>query len=259
MRADHMLAHHAVLIALALFAGMVLLLEVGRRWGIRRRKEDPESVGSGQGAVEGAIYALLGLLIAFTFSAAALRFEQRRALVVDEANNIGTAWLRLDLLPAEAQPPLRGLFRRYVDSRIAFYRRLPDMDAALVELGETNKLQGEIWGQAVKAASAPTAAFLLLPALNDMFDITTTRTWAARYHSPGIIFVILGVFALAGSLMAGFGMSLGTRRSWLHVIAFAALMAATFYVIVDFEYPRMGLIRLDEADQALVDVRRGLN
>jgi len=255
------LVHHAMLISLALFAGMVLLLEVGRRWGIHRRREDPESVGSGQGAVEGAVYALLGLLIAFTFSAAAVRFEARRALVVEEANNIGTAWLRLDLLAAEAQAPLRDLFRRYLDSRIEFYRKLPDAEAALAELARSNKMQGEIWTQAVKASrdGSPAVVFLLLPALNDMFDITTTRTWAARNHSPGIIFVTLALFALAGALMAGFAMSQGSKRSWLHVIGFAALMAAIFYVIVDFEYPRMGLIRLDESDQVLIDLRQSMN
>jgi hypothetical protein len=256
------LAEHVSLIALGLFVAMLLLLEAGRRWGIRRRRQDPESIGGGQGAVEGAVYGLLGLLIAFTFSAAAARFEARRALVVQEANTIGTAWLRLDLLPAEAQPPLRDLFRRYLDSRLAFYRKLPDLPAATVELGRSAGFQGEIWTQAVTACRElgnPAVTLLVLPALNEMIDITTTRTWAARNHSPLIIFVTLGMFALAGSLLAGFAMSEGKGRSWLHVIGFAALMAATLYVIVDFEYPRIGLIRLDEGDQVLVDLRQSMN
>jgi len=72
---------------------------------------DPEAIKSGSGAIEGAVFGLMGLLIAFTFFGAAARFDTRRAMVIEEANNIGTAWLRLDLLPVSAQPPLREKFR----------------------------------------------------------------------------------------------------------------------------------------------------
>ena len=106
------------LLALGLFVGMVLLLELGRRIGVRRIANDPEGAQAGTGAVDGAVFALLGLLIAFTFSGAATRFDERRNLIVQETNDIGTAYLRLDLLPASAQPGLRDLFRRYVDSRL---------------------------------------------------------------------------------------------------------------------------------------------
>ena len=103
-------------ISLALFAGMLLCLDLGRRFGIHRMAQDPEGAHSGTGAVDGAVFALLGLLIAFTFSGAAGRFDERRSLIVEETNDIGTAYLRLDLLPAGAQPALRDLFRRYLDA-----------------------------------------------------------------------------------------------------------------------------------------------
>src|SRR6266487_5026057 len=101
---------HAVkvfLFTFGLFVGMLLFLELGRRIGIRRRQEDSGTTGEGVGAVDGAVFALLGLLIAFTFSGAASRFDTRRQLIIEETNDIGTAYLRLDLLPAEAQPGLR--------------------------------------------------------------------------------------------------------------------------------------------------------
>jgi len=85
-----------------LYFGMILLLELGRRLGRLRQRKDEEAARAGLGAVEGAVFALLGLLIAFTFSGAALRFDARRQLIVQEANAIGTAWLRLSLLPAKA-------------------------------------------------------------------------------------------------------------------------------------------------------------
>ncbi len=114
------------LIAVALFIAMLLLLEVGRRVGNKRLASDPEGARAGTGAVEGAVFALLGLLIAFTFSGAASRFDARRDLVVQESNAIGTAYLRLDLLPANAQPAMRERFRQYLDARLDIYHKLPD-------------------------------------------------------------------------------------------------------------------------------------
>lgn len=259
--------HHALislLIALALFAGMLLLLEIGWRIRTRRRAQDPGGTGAGTGAVEGAVFALLGLLVAFTFSGAASRFDARRALIVEEANAIGTAFLRLDLLPGEAQPALRDLFRRYTDSRLEVYRKLSasDLEAARVELDRSIRLQGEIWNQAVISGqlegAPPAVAMLLLPALNQMFDVTTTRTMALRMHPPTVIFVMLFGLALASALLAGYAMGGARTREWLHMLAFAAVVAATVYVIFDLEYPRLGLIRIGAFDQVLVDLRASM-
>ena len=251
------------LLALGLFVGMVLLLELGRRIGVRRIANDPEGAQAGTGAVDGAVFALLGLLIAFTFSGAATRFDERRNLIVQETNDIGTAYLRLDLLPASAQPALRDLFRRYLDSRLEVYRKLPDIEAARSELVRSNQLQGEIWSQAVAAGrmseAPPAANMLLLPALNQMIDITTTRTMAAQVHPPMVIFVLLFGLALVAALLAGYGMAGGKTRSWIHMIGFAATMALAVNIIIDIEYPRLGLIRVDAFDQALVELRASMN
>lgn len=247
----------------ALFAGMLALLEVGRRIGVRRLAFDPDGAQSGTSAVDGAVFALLGLLVAFTFSGAASRFDERRNLIVQEANDIGTAWLRVDLLPAAAQPAMRDLFRRYVDSRLEVYRKVADPDAVRAELARTGRLQGEIWSGAVAASrmegAPPAAAMLLLPALNQMIDITTTRTMASKMHPPMVIFGMLFALALAAALLAGFGMAGSKSRSWIHMVGFAAVMAGAVNVIIDIEYPRLGLIRVDNFDQVLVDVRQSMN
>ena len=141
----------ALSITFGLFVGMLTLLEIGRRVGNRRLQNDAEGARAGTGTVEGAVFALLGLLIAFTFSGAASRFDERRNLIVEETNDIGTAYLRLDLLPTSAQPALRDLFRRYVDSRLETYRKMPDLEAVKAELARSIVLQGEIWTQAVTA------------------------------------------------------------------------------------------------------------
>lgn len=252
----------ALLFAFGLFIGMLLLLEIGRRLGARRLAQDPEGARTGTGAIEGAVFALLGLLIAFTFSGAASKFDSRRNLIVEETNAIGTAYLRLDLLPASLQPALRESFRQYLDARLETYRKLPDIQAAYAELANANRLQGVIWSQAVAASQAPGAAaaapMLLLPALNQMIDITTTRTMAARLHPPAIIYALLFGLALAGALLAGYGMAGARSRSWLHILGFAAVMAVAVYVILDIEFPRLGLIQVDAFDQALVDLRESI-
>jgi hypothetical protein len=250
------------LLALGLFVGILTFLELGRRLGKRRLALDPEGAGTGTGAVEGAVFALVGLLIAFTFSGAASRFDARRDLIVHETNAIGTAWLRLDLLPDTVRPTMQGLFRRYLDARIETYRRIPDVAAVTEAMNEASRLQGEIWAKAVAAGRmegiAPDATKLLLPALNDMFDLVTTRTMAAHQHPPLAIYLSLVVLSLAGALFAGYSMAGGKSRNWLHMLGFAAVMAATVYIIIDLEFPRLGLIRVDAFDQAMADLRTSM-
>jgi hypothetical protein len=250
----------AALTAIGLFGGIMLLLEVGRRIGIRRMGGDSEGARAGTGAVEGAVFGLMGLLIAFTFAGAAARYDTRRQQITEEANNIGTAWLRLDLLPAGAQPALRESFRRYTETRIEAFQKMPDIEAAKAALGRANALQAEIWSQAVAACrEAPSSApMLLLPALNQMIDITTTRTMAAKTHPPMIIFVMLVALTLVSALLAGYDMAAAKVRSWLHMLGFAFVMAAAVYIILDLEFPRMGLIRLHVADQVMIELRQSM-
>ena len=248
-------------LTLGLFLGMLLCLEIGRRVGIRRLQDDSNTAAEGIGAVDGAVFAVLGLLIAFTFSGAAARFDSRRQLIVEEANNIATAYLRIDLLPAAARPALRESFRSYLDARIETYRKLPDIKAAHESLAKAHELQRQIWQQAVEAIpeAALPAPLLLLPALNAMIDITTTRTMATQLHPPRIVFAMLFALALAASLMAGYGMTGSALRSRLHMLGFALVMAVAVFVILDIEYPRLGLVRVDAFDQAMVDLRESMN
>jgi len=246
--------------AFALFFGMLLVTEWGRRVGVRQRERIMAGGAAGVGAVEAAIFALLGLLIAFTFQGAAGRFDARRGLIVQEANHIGTAWLRIDLLPAAAQPGMRALFRQFLDSRLETYRKIPDLAAVQTELARTSQLQDQIWKAALAAAveGGQTVVVGVLPALNEMFDIVTTRTMAAQTHPPMIVFLTLALMAYTAAFMAGHGMSGSKVRSWVHSIGFAAALAITVYVILDMEYPRLGLIRVDAFDQVLVELRRGM-
>ncbi len=247
---------------LVLFAILLALLEIGSRLGARALARNPDAT-TGAGAMEGAVFALLGLLLAFTFSGAASRFDDRRQLIIDETNAIGTAYLRIDLLQSSAQPELRDAFRRYLDQRIAVYSALPDMAASNIAFARANELQQQIWDMSVAAATAPGSApgsvQTVLPALNEMIDITTTRAMAAKMHPPPVVFGLLFGLMLLGALLAGYAMAGGKTRKWLYRMTFAFTLAGAAYVIVDFEFPRFGLIKVDAFDQALVELRQSMD
>jgi len=170
--------------------------------------------------------------------------------------------LRLDLLPPNTQPQLRELFRRYVDARLSVYQKLPDVVAARQELANCASLQGEIWKAAVAASAtvdSPSTPALVLPAINNMIDITTTRTVAAQTHPPTVVFVMLLILVMASSFLAGYAMAAAGRyRDWPHMLCFAIVMTATIFVILDYEFPRLGMIRLDNFDYVLVDLRSSM-
>ena len=250
----------AIAIAVVLFAGLLAMVKAGRRWGVRAAR-DGDRGQAGLSGAEGAVYGLLALLIAFSFSGAASRFERRRELLVAEANAIGTAYLRVGLLRAEHQPAIRDAFRQYLDSRLAAYRKLPDMEASHAELARSQQLQARLWSLALEAARAaelPSTPLLFLPPLNEAFDVATTRAAQSFSHPPGAIYAMLVGLSLVSAFIVGFGMA-GNEHSQIHQLAYAAVLASTIWVIVDLEFPRLGLIRVDAIDQVLVQTRQGMN
>jgi hypothetical protein len=183
-------------------------------------------------------------------------------LVAEETSAIRTAYLRVDLATRDHQPAIRELFRQYLDSRLETYRRLPDIKAAAVEMARSKQLQNRIWASAIASARVPGApssiTFLLLPALNLMFDIAETRTMALHAHPPAIIYLLLFALALLCSVLAGFRMANRPQRDWLHILAFVTFTTFVINTMLDVEYPRVGLIRLADADQELVDLRESM-
>jgi hypothetical protein len=248
----------AVVFVLLLVPALLLATEAGFRLG-RRGPKDAEAGGTG--AIDGAIFALLGLLLAFTFSGAASRFDDRRALVAQESNAIGTAYLRLDLLPAEAQPALRALFRDYVDARLAAYADMGDAARTAAAWQRSTEVQRAIWAAALAALGEDRRTALqpaVLGPINEMIDITTTRHMATLTHPPMVVFVMLGLSALLAALLAGVAMGRAGRRAPLHAACFALMLGGAVYLILDLEFPRLGLIRVDGADVVLHELRRGL-
>jgi hypothetical protein len=127
----------------------------------------------------------------------------------------------------------------------------------------STKLQSQIWTQAIAATRAegahPNAGMLLLPALNQMIDIATTRINARRMHPPPIIYILLFGLGLVCAVLAGYGSAGAKRPSWIHVIAFVTIIVITIYVILDMERPRQGLIKTSLSDQVLIELRKNIN
>jgi hypothetical protein len=238
----------------ALFFAMLAVSWLGDRMAYRRPL--PPGTAEAGGVVVTAIFGLLALLVAFTFSTAFSRFDLRRGLMAEEATAIDTAWLRLDALPKEAQPALRESFRRYTACRARFFKSLRHPDRALAELARSEELQREIWKQAVAATGDPGTRLLVLPALNAMFDITTKRTVWIRAHTPLLVFGALFVSALACAGLASYAAGTGRHLGRPYAIAFAAITSFTFYVIFDFELPSFGLIRLEYNSSILIELLR---
>jgi hypothetical protein len=234
--------------------GILLAVELGRRIGVRQRAAGTGGADAGVGAMDGVVFALFGLLVAFVFFGSAGRFDRRRDLITSSATAIRTAYLRVDMLPADAQPEVRGLYRRYLESLLAITAS-PTAGAAMEEYDRTTAIQDQIWTASLAAAQRNPPSFgLVASSVNDMIALTTSRLAVARTHTPLSVFGFLFGLALLCAFLAGRAMAAGGRRNWLNTTVFAAVVAASMSTIVDFEFPRLGFMRLDTADQPLVEL-----
>jgi hypothetical protein len=253
----------AISVATIFFGGSLILLNYGRQLGLRYLSQHGGESMTGLPTVEGAVFALIGLLLAFTISGALQRFDERRQLVVQEATAVSTAYDRLGLLEGDAQN-LRSRLKDYVQARIELYRTPHDFSlwegAEMWSPEQHDKilqLKNEVWEAAIAAcpqANYRPACGLVLPALSSAFEVARQRAGAAEKHPPQIVYMLLFGLGLGGSLLAGFGMSAAKARSWIHMVIFAATLAITLYVLTDMEFPRLGLIRIEEFDHFLADV-----
>ncbi len=245
----------SILLLVGLIAVILLSIEGGHRLGIHRQQRYPTVSHKVHPTIEGAVFGLLAILIGFTFYGAASRFDARRNLIVHEANAIGTAYLRIDLMPPELQPQIRHDFRNYLRSRLDIYHQIPDVKAVKAAIDRSELLQSRMWKDVVKASegTGPADKSLLLASVNETIDITTDRTVALTTHPPLEIFIMLAMTAVVSSVLCGYTMSASPVRDWVSTITLALVLGIALYVIADYEFPRVGLIRIDPVDQVLVD------
>jgi hypothetical protein len=253
----------AVVIAVLFFVGSITLLRLGQYLGLRHRKRSGSEGIGGLATVEGAIFGLMGLLLAFTISGALQRFDDRRQLVIQEATAATTAYDRLSLFGGDDGPKLQTSLKEYVRARIDLYRMAHDFllfqraeDFSDQQEKKLVELKNQLWDAAVAACPQPNyrpACALSLPALNSLFEVARQRAGAAEKHPPQIIYFMLFGLGLGCSLLAGFGMAANAGKSWIHMALFAGTLTIALYIVTDMEYPRLGLIRIESFDHFLAD------
>lgn len=251
----------AVGITALFFVSSLVLLNYGRRLGLKYLQKTGGDGMTGLPTIEGAVFALIGLLVAFTVSGALQRFDERRQLVVQEANAVSTAYDRLGLFEEQVARELREKLRAYVGARIELYRMPHDYSLwqgveiwPRVQLDKIAALKATISDDAIASCSHDKfrpACALVVPAIANAFETARLRIGAAEKHPPRIIYIMLFGLGLGGALLAGFGMAAAKARSWIHMLTFAATLAITLYVITDLEFPRLGFINIESFDRFL--------
>jgi hypothetical protein len=165
------------------------------------------------------------------------------------------------MLPDAQRTSVQAGLRRYMDELIAYYGA-PITTTALLRLpAPLSQAEDSVWARSVAACKAPggeLARMLLLPALNDTFDAVERERVARRVHPSPVIYLMFGVAALATALFAGYGMASGPARNWMFTIGIAACVSIAAYVILELEYPRLGLVRASGMDQVLVEAREAM-
>ena len=241
-----------------LFVVMAVLLPMAAEVGLRlssRIAGAPED-RPGLSTIYGGVLGLLGLILGFTFAMALGSYEVRQQLVIDEANAIGTTWLRSAMISEPYRDVVRKQLSEYVSARLDFYSAGLDQRRLGAALLRSAKLQDSLWSQAVGLAhDQPTPiTALFVQSLNDMIDIEAKRLGALEKRIPGSVWVVLIAVSATGSVMTG---ALFPRRTSTVFLLVPIVLALVMTLIADLDTSRRGLIRISQ--ESLVRVSKTMN
>ncbi|SFK38818.1 hypothetical protein [Methylocapsa palsarum] len=244
------------IVFLAAAGSLVLVTELGFRGGRRLGRAAQERAKFETGSIQASVLGLLALLLGFTYSASMSNFQERRTLVVKEANAIGTAYLRAQLLQKPLAQQAGLLLRRYTDLHLQWAAATETEAARIARQGD--EVQKEIWAIAARAAEqdrGPVTA-LFISSVNDLIDVGGERVASNSNRLPIQMFGLLGVLALVGMGLTGYGCGLSGERSFAATTTVSLLIVALTLVICDIHEPRQGLIH--ESQQSLIDARAAM-
>ncbi len=254
----HELFYHLSLgIILAISVALFLLgTEAGFLLGRRSQSAMDEPSKSQIFTIQGAVLGLLALLLGFTYAMATFRYDTRKQFLLEEANAIGTTFLRAQLLPEPPRKEVSNLLRRYVEVRM----QGGTSASVLRKVGvETERLQKQLWldGAAV-AEKDPRAVTtgLFLKSLNEMIDLNLTRITTLENHVPEVTLMLLYFVAVMGCGLIGYGCGLSGVRNFFLTIISSVLIAAVIMVIIDFDRPTKGFITIGM--QPTIDLQNSL-
>jgi hypothetical protein len=212
-----------------------------------RRKQDSQDTPLREdlGVILAATLTLLGLVIGFTFSMALSRYDQRKDYEEAEANAIGTAWMRTDLLPAADGAKVRAQLAGYLEQRVLFYVTRDAAELAAIDV-RTQRLQKDLWASVLPAAAANPSAItaLVVAGMNDVLNSQgyTQGAWANRIPQPA--WALMFVIAIFSNALVGYGSRSG-RRSAKRFWVLPAVLSIAFMLISDIDSPRRGLIDVE--------------
>jgi hypothetical protein len=247
-----------------LVAGLVALTVaatvIGYRAGRARQDTESDRAYGVTTGLKASVLGLVALILGFTYSMTSSRFDERQRLVLDEANAIGTCYLRAGLLKPATTDSTRDALRRYTDLRMALYEQALDPEAVRRISQEMDGQLSRLWAQVEQSArDDPDLTYYssIVPAANTVIDLSSTRAWMMRNHVPPSVLLMLGVCMVASGALTGqsFG-QVGRRSMGLWAIQ-NLVLAVVLYVILDFDRPRRGLIKVNH--QPLVELRSSLN
>lgn len=233
-----------LLLGLLLLVAMIITALCGYAVRQSQDRKDPkaEISESQQGYIVSAVLALLGLLLGFTFSLAIERFEARRALVLEDANAIGTAYLRTQLLGEPHRTRLSHLIVEYTDNMVLLAKAPPIQIPPLLAVDD--KLLTDIW--AATAAGYDSIRDLaysstFVSAINSMIDEDGARRAARQAHVPTPVFAVLLIYLIVTAGVLGYVLS--TRRGRVPALFLMALVIMSLLLIIDIDRPTTGTLR----------------
>jgi hypothetical protein len=236
---------------------LLVCAELGYRRGVRDRATADEWFLGHIGGVQAAVLALLGLLMGFTFSMGVDRFDHRRALVLEEAQAIRTAWWRASLLQDAPASAVRDLLRKYVDIRI-LPKAAPDPRELAERMRRSVEIQVALWRYAdAAAAEAPDdITALFVESVNDIVDIHAGRVQATRSRIPSGVWIIVMAVAAVGCWTSTYSGGASGVRSRLTGVMLPLLVSLVMLLIFDLTNERHGLIHISQ--QPLIDVQASI-
>ena len=250
-----------LLICLVLMGVLVAALEMG--FWVRKGmvKGGSDSIEKADIAlILGAVLTLLALLLGFTSSMSMDRFETRRQLVVDEANAIGTTYLRAKTLPEPRSSEIQELLRRYTALRVEAASTMDDSPEKIRGIdNRTKELHGLLWSHGATLARempGPIIA-LFLQTLNEMIDLHSKRLAAFRNRVPFTIYLVLFVVSAITLGLVGYYFGFSKRRGRILTTMLALLVASVMWLIMDLDQPVRGAIKASQ--QSLIDLHPDLN
>lgn len=239
-----------------LLVGFLVILYIGAR---SSRRSGASDEARGSAPVESAVFALVAFFIAFSFSSAQSRLEKRTELLIEEANAISTAYARVDLCDATAQPHLRSLYDQYVQTRIEGTQLLPEMEAAKQKWNQAEKVGNEIWSSSISnTVEGHPERLLVVEATNEMLDAGNRRSKNAVIHVPWLILGALVSMSALAALLAGRSTGSHSRYPDLNQWILACTFALTLTILIDLDHPRMGFIRMEAGDAAMSKVQQAI-